>query len=535
MALVDGRTRSPWTLAAQKNVERISTIGIWILIAYTCVKNVFAAASIPFWYDEILTVAVAHQPNLASVWNALTHAQDSSPPLYSLVEHACSMLVTNAQVAYRIPSIIAFACILWCLFVFIRRHEGGTCAFLCAAILVFTPLYKVYAIQARSYILTVACISFALVCYQRAEKRSWTVLLGLALVCAEAFHYYAFFAFGGFFIAELARIAKTRKIRFGVWLAFAAGFLPLIASWPLLMELKRFYGPDFWGKPSFKVVEFAYDGFFPAFILRLVPGLGFIFLAALSGGALLAGGLSKPPNGITERECSSHEPLLAIGLLGVPFVAYAAAELGHGTLAGRYLLSMLLGMVIAASYVLRLTRRRETVLFGMIAVVLFGAVVQETLFWRDESRHWASFLSPANSLITVVSSAGKPDLPVVVSPSLTYVEVAYYAPVKLDTRLVGIADNANAIKYTGNDSADRELMALSCCLALQAYEFSIFAKQHPTFLLYSGSSIDWWPARLRTDGYLLEPVASDGKGSLFLVNQGADLHEDRSVVPGERQ
>jgi hypothetical protein len=364
-----------------------------------------------------------------------------------------------------------------------------------------------------------------LVCYQRVPRRSWIVFLGLALAGAEAFHYYAFFSFVPFAIAELAWTAQAKKIRWGVWLAFAAGFLPLLASWPLLMELKRFYGAGFWGKPSFAVIEHAYDGFFSTAMLRVVPGLGFIFAAALSVAAILTGLFSEPPNRATEKSHTFHEALLAVGLLGVPFVAFAATAIGHGSLSGRYLLSMVLGVAIATSYVLRLLRGRGLVFLALIAFLLVGIGRQEMPFWKGEHRHLASFSSPADSVGVLLKLAGQPDLPVVVSDGETYVELAYYAPPELAKRLVGIVDPPNAIAYAGSDSVDRQMLALTCCLTLQVYEFRGFATEHPSFLLYSdGSAFDWWPARLRKDGYLLEPVASDGDRNVYWANRNRDLH-----------
>ena len=507
------------------NAERTAAGGIWLLIVYTAVKNLFAAKSQPFWYDELLTVAVAHQPNLGAVWTALTRAKDSSPPLYILFEHLCGVLVPNEQVAYRLPSIIGFGCIMWCLFIFVRKRSGSICAFLCALIPILTPLYKRYAVEARSYCLVVACISIALVCYQRVLRRSWPIYLGLALAGAEAFHYYALFSFPAFVIAELAWTANSQKVRWSVWLAFAGGFLPLVASWPFLVALKTYYGTNFWGRPTFTVIMHAYDGLFGTSVLRVLPGLGFIVAAALSVVAILAGPFYESSNHNVEKTQASYESLLTVGLLSVPFVAFAATSIGHGVLTGRYLLSMVLGVAIAASYVLRPIRGRRKVLLGLIAIVMVAISWKEVLFWARGRHQLANSYSSASPVIKLLTSVAQADLPFVVSDGQAYVELAYYAPTELAKHLLVLVDPPNAVKFAGNDSVDRGILALRCCVALNVYQYEDFAPEYPKFLLYSGrSTFDWWPARLRKDGYLLETVASDQNGDVYMVNRSPQLH-----------
>jgi hypothetical protein len=49
------------------------------------------------------------------------------------------------------------------------------------------------------------------------------------------------------------------------------------------------------------------------------------------------------------------------------------------------------------------------------------------------------------------------------------------------------------------------------------YDLSNFAAQHSSFLMYSDANFEWWPVRLRKDGYVLEPVAHDSNHNLYRV------------------
>ncbi len=51
--------------------EKLATRGLALLIAYAAVTSVFRAASKPFEYDELCTVAIARQPGISAIWKAL--------------------------------------------------------------------------------------------------------------------------------------------------------------------------------------------------------------------------------------------------------------------------------------------------------------------------------------------------------------------------------------------------------------------------------------------------------------------------------
>jgi hypothetical protein len=253
--------------------------------------------------------------------------------------------------------------------------------------------------------------------------------------------------------------------------------------------------------------------------LHVIPGFGFIFAAVLSLAAILIALLYR--SGDAGDEFSAlYDALLGAGFIAVPFAAYAATKIGNGSLSGRYLLSMILGVAIAFASVLRPLRNSKLVLLIVAACLLAGIARQEVLFWRGERGHLMALSSPANSLGAMLGPAGHTDLPVAVSDGQSYVQLAYYAPAQLGKRLVGIVDPANAIRYAGSDSVDRQMSALTCCLPLQVYRFRSFSATHPNFLLYSdGSAFDWWPTRLRNDGYSLERVASDAGRNIYWVRR----------------
>ena len=132
----------------------------------------------------------------------------------------------KAEIAYRVPSILAFACILWCLFVFIRTRSGPGIAFVCAVLPLFTQIYWRYSAEARSYECVVACVAMALVCYQRAGQKRWVIGLAASLFATGAFHYYGFFVARAVLGGRLLHAIQTTHRSLGCLARDLSGFLP---------------------------------------------------------------------------------------------------------------------------------------------------------------------------------------------------------------------------------------------------------------------------------------------------------------------
>src|ERR1700740_967692 len=233
-----------------------------LLLLYVVVRGLVSAATNPFFCDELLTMTVASQPGLKGIWGALAHGIDGQPPPFYLCERVAMGLVSNKQVALRFPSILGLVCTIVFVFVYVKRRSGELVAFLCALILMLTGFFRIYGVNARPYSLVMACIPFALICYQRLPSPAWTALLGISLTMAESFHYYAIFAMIPFGLAEVLVFFRTGRIRWAVWVALALGALPLIFCWPFLLYMRSFLGSHFWGLYSLSSLPKTYGVFF---------------------------------------------------------------------------------------------------------------------------------------------------------------------------------------------------------------------------------------------------------------------------------
>lgn len=502
LSFLDAEKLAPWVLAG--------------LTCYALFRNFFEAASRPFWYDEVCTWVIVRQPNLSTVWRALAHGVDGQPPGYYVIERISAHFSGSEQISFRIPSILAFSFTTVCLFVFIKRRSGAVNALLFASIPLFSILFDTYAMEARPYALVMACISFALICYQRAPTLRWTILLGLSLACAQAIHYFAVIIFVPFFAAEAVFFLKTRRLRLGVWLALACGFIPLAFFWTLFSRFRALYSSHFWSLPSLKAAEKCYSLFFNTTFL-VGMSIAAVSVLAILGKMLLDERRTAQPNSPSTELV--HEQTLALGLVLIPFLAFAVAEFAHGGFTARYALSAVLGCPLAATYVFPAIKGR---ILGTISILLLllAFTFHEHKFWAS---HKIDFDSQAVAIEDFVASAGHPDLPVVVSDAIQYLPLIYYASPEWRNRLVMIVDPTEAVKYVGSNSTDIEMQVMRDYSPFQVYDFQPFAAQHPAFLLYSskaGFGDDWWVPRLYRDGYKFQILAKkDYWHTVFLITR----------------
>ena len=371
--------------------EKLALFALAALVIYATARNICHALVKPLWYDEICTLLVAQQKHLSVLWQAVAHGADGQPLAFYLLERAVAAFIRNENLAYRGVSILGFAVTLVCLFVAVRTRKGSAIALVCAAIPLATILFDMLAVEARSYSLLVACIAFAFVCYQRVPAHRWVILLGLSLVLAQSFHYFAVFAFLPFFLAEATHYGLTRELRRGVWIALLSGFVPLALFWPALSAVQKNMGPHFWAKPTLELALGSYSWFF--LTPQGEPGL---YLAAIGGVAVLftmLAAVRKSSRGEHPAGAPVHELALVLGLLSLPLLGFAVAALAHGAMTAKYMVPSILGFALALGFTLPTLRRWGFLLPAVTAaLLLFMIVPQERQFWSDYN---GEFVSPA--------------------------------------------------------------------------------------------------------------------------------------------
>jgi len=497
--------------SAVRVLEAAAVCAYALLVAYACARSVVAAAARPFWFDEMCTWAVAHQPGLGAVWKDTARAIEPNPPPFYVVEHVFGLLLRNQELAYRLPSIIAFAVTLACVFMFVRRRCGAVAGLGASTLLLVTIAFDRYAIEARPYSLVLACFAFGAVCYQRAPARRWVILMEASFLLAVSWHYYGVFMLAPFVMAEAARWWKTREWRLNVWAAFPAAFLPLIFFWPLLAAARKYFGPHFWATPSLRSATDTWGWLFEG----SPPARETIALVLLLAAIVVVLALVAVPRVRARIAASDHwnEFVLAAALMCLPLFMLAGARMAGGGMTARYAIAAVLGVSFALGFAVSRSRLAAV----MVTILLLCAMV------RHEGHFWAAhkeFVSPAKPLEEILRRTGRDGLPVVVSNGLDYLSIAHYAPPEVAARLVALIDPGQSVADMGNDSLDKGLLGIRCCLSVRVYEYAAFAEKYPVFLLYSDGDIDFdrWPQRLMKKGRDLNILAVEGARNLYRVD-----------------
>lgn len=464
------------------------------LVIYVIVRGLAAAVTKPLWFDELITLAMSSQPSMRTVWAALARAVDGQPPGFHAVEWVVSNLFHNKEIALRLPAILAFPCTLVCVFVFVKKRSGELIAFLCAFLLLSTILFERYAVEARPYSMLVACIAFALVCYQRLPSLFWTAMLGISLALAQALHYYAVFAMVPFGLAEAVVFVRTRRFRWGVWLALACGAIPLVLFWPLLEHFKAYQGAHYFGLATYTVTSLPSS--YGAYFLTDSAFGAAVFALAVAGviGSHLLLRPGTPSEGKT-RDADVVEGTLLLALVASPIITFCLVKIMRGGMRESYSLSAIIGITIAVGCALSLARPPVVVLFALFVFSSVG--VREFIFWR--ANHSLRLASPAAAVEQFVQESGYSDLPVVVSSGPAYTSFAHYASPAFFKHLFYLMDEKKEIQYQGTDTFDKLVVVLRDYTPLQVRDFSEFTAAHPVFLIYGeepGDGNNWLPQHL---------------------------------------
>jgi uncharacterized membrane protein len=501
--------------SAAGRYKRTACVFLGLLVVYALVRGVTTAAAKVFWLDEFFTLTIAGQQNVHGMWNELRQGFDTQPPLFYLIERLTLNVPVTREIALRLPSILAFACIVICVFAFAKRQVGESVASVCALLVLTTSLFHTYLVDARPYTMLVACITFAMVCYQRTPARPWTAFLALSLLAAEALHYYAVFVMVPFGIAELALTIRTWRLRPLVWGAMACGAVPLLISLRYLLQSKTFYGRRYFARPELAHIKDYYGKYF--YVTREM-GVALLMLSVAAILWFMVFGIHRLPDedtdGAPRGDIEFAQGVLLLGMAMLPAVLYAATLITNSAMNDRYTLSAAIALILGVGYVLAMVPRRVIALFAVFLLVLLG--VRELNFWRNghfdalaQVEACASSSKELTQIENFIQSAGHSDLPIVFDQELLYPQAAFYCAPAMTKRVVFLADEDREFQFDGNDTAVRIFRAFRHFFPLRVEEYSQYTRTQPQFLLYA-----------EPEGWMLNAMLHEGSTAQLLEIRG---------------
>jgi hypothetical protein len=458
-----------------------------LLTAVYAFGAVMHARGTPFWYDEVITMIAAGAPDAATAYRAAQHT-DANPPLPHLLIHFSMKWWGKDEIGARIPAIVGFWIFCLCLYRFTRLRAGIYYALAALLLPIATDAYT-YSVWARAYGPEFAFCGLALVAWQAAADGSRRMValpaLAASLVGATLCHYYAILLWVPLAGGEAFRWYRTRKFDWGIWAALAAGSAALVWRAATIVGIGR-STTHTWAVPyPGQVLEFWETG-----LPHALP-FAALLLALLAFSIVITRDQPDPgpqrPVALQDRELVAGALFLAI-----PVIAVAGAMLVTHMFTPRYIVFAVAGIAfLVPMLAAHLLARRALFGFLLAAVMLasLGFVTMDIPAPRDPFLE-ESMLGKALAIE-----------PVVVSDGQLFLQMWWYAPQPLKSRLVFLADAPSAIEFMGFETIDSGILILRPWAPVNVVEYKNFFVPGKEFLLYRNLlRPEWLLAKVMKDG-----------------------------------
>jgi hypothetical protein len=477
---------------------------------YSCAAAI-AAAQKALWYDELFTFHVSRLSGFGAIWNALARGVDNHAPLDYWLRHVFMRVFGTSELAFRLPSIIAFGIALFCLIRLVAKRSSMSCGLLAGLILLSTQAHQ-YAYEGRAYASLIAWAVISLLCWQLAAEGKRGALIGLSAALAAGLysHYYGVLLFVPLVAGEIWRSVERRRIDWGVWLAFGLAIIPLVTMMPLIKAAKP-YASGFWTPVDVHTLIDIY--------MNIVGASALVLLVLLCWRLLM----SRAPayRGDNHGDMPSYEIAAAAGYLLLPLFCYVMAKSITGALFYRYVVSAVTGVAILASLAVYRIAKNAGVAIA-VAIICLSLIAGDA--WVEGYRGVAKKAGTANLLNELNRWLPDSGEPLVVANGVRFAQWAHYAAPRIQQRLTYVASLEDSLNLKGTNTQDRALLGLRSLLPSPVMKYQDFKEQNPHFrmIMPDGS---WQLNKLLQDGASINAVG------IFRGEPVYDVSFSKTAVP----
>lgn len=483
-----------------------------VFAAAYIVPNIVLAHQKLLWDDEFFTLYLSRTASWSELWRALSTGADQHPPSFYYLTHFILKVFGTTHVSLRSTALFGFALSCVCLYEIAREMAGRRWG-LPAMLLPLTTPALYYATEARGYGLELGFTTFSLLMWTWAtdgKKRAWTVpALALGLCLAEASHYYALFILLPLALGELAKIRMRRSVDFPICGALFAAMLPTLFFAPLIVDVLP-YSKTFWALPAWSQILYWYPSMLGRAPLILLAAAALVFVFKIPTTEDLHPPIARPSQPVAVG-LTMTAVLPVAGMIAAKFVTHAFTE--------RYFIAALPAAIMLLIWALLRVIRNDRVgpaLTTALCLVLFAHQ------WRDLQSDQITALRTMRSIATLLRR--NPDIPIVVSDVTNFHRLSFYAQRDLARRLAYAADPHLSVRYLGQDTIDRGMLALDAWFPLRTVWWDEWWRTHPTSLVYGGVG-EWnWITFALPEIGTAELKDRDTSHLLLIVN--------RSMIPG---
>jgi hypothetical protein len=534
---IDSKKHSSWI--RRQTIDPGTLAGLWVVF-YVAVT--FAAGQRKLWYDELFTFYMAQLPDLGAVWKAIGEGADLNPMLFQVATRAAVRVFGANEWALRVPAMVGFVVMSGCLFRFVRKRLPSPFALVAMAMpAVSGAMY--YATEARAYGMVMGFAGIALVCWQEACSRArttpWLAGMAAALTGALLSHCWAVLLFIPLGVGELVRDWRRGRIDWGVWCFLVLPVASVVTYLPLVQFSRKVVFDTYLFHPSWRFVLDCYE-------MLLMPAFWPLLAAAsISIWWLLR---RREPESAVPAEVSlpAYEMAAAVTLALIPVLSVVMAATMRTAYMNRYGLLGVMGLsVLIANAAHRLGRGAEAFGMAMASLLVLALPVQfgYSVYSRLADEPAPSvMMAPARQQRPVKPNAVDPELPLVASSGLAFLELDHYGGDGIANRLYYLQDQDAAFRYTRSNVFEVVLPVAKKWFPVRGTlaSYRLFLQQHPKFLVYGPAHVplDWLIPKLQDDGAHLELLGTDvgryGENWLLKVEVPAGL-EATSRSSGPRR
>jgi hypothetical protein len=471
------------------------------VLAFTAFLFARAAAGLPFWYDESLTVRLSRLKIPGELWRALTAGFEFTPPLIYMVTKMSRLLPGPETLTARLPGLVGFGVLVGALFVFLRRRIGSWFATAAVALLPLAEYAIRYAIEARAYMLLLGVSACALVSWESAtagKSKAAPVALALTTACALLLHVWAIILPLALVAGEFVEWVRTRSVRWQVvWPLLAAS--PVLALYPVLLRSSKtviFGGPAY--EPTLDKLYAAFRSDIPR--PRVIAAT--LLTAAVIGVWRRRGRLADLRS-VTSLQAT--EIAVVLVLLVSPAIPYLYASAAAGAFMTRYALFGLPGMVCLLGAVLHVVGQGER-LAGQAATIVALAGV---LLYFPPKVPTTGSQSAILETLAIVGPSLDPGVPIVLVNPVDVTAFDEQAADVLRNRALFVADPNRALRYTRTNGIDFGYVRGQPYLNLRVRQLSygeLTKTFHRLYLVGKWQALSWLPQQLQDEGWTMRGV-----------------------------
>ncbi|HEX4229134.1 MAG TPA: glycosyltransferase family 39 protein [Bryobacteraceae bacterium] len=312
--------------------DRASYAVAFGVIAFFLVTSLWISLKRLFWYDELMTFQIAGIPDSSTFWAAIHRGFDGMPPAYYLLERFLLAHIHPAELALRLPSVLAVSFGTFVVFDCARRLTDAFFGLFGMGV-VLVSYIAYYSYEARSYALYFLCSALALWVWCHARGRLGPVLFGACFFAGMMMHDYFFICLTPYALYECL------QWRPGRWpsaklIGGAVGLLCGILVLAPQLAAQHAFNTIFWAIPTLGLLVNVYGTSLPF-------GVAIFCLAA----AWLA--LVRKPSPAPKIEAATSAEAVGWFHLLIPLAGYIVAKFVTHAFYDRYFICFVPGMAVA--------------------------------------------------------------------------------------------------------------------------------------------------------------------------------------------